>query len=75
MSDNLHPLEELCMATMPFGKHKGQRLTDLPVSYLEWFSRQGFPPGKLGTMLATMLEIKANGLEHLLTPIKQDLNK
>lgn len=34
---------------MPFGKYKGKILVDLPVSYLEWFHRNGgFPKGKLG---------------------------
>ncbi|MDX2190662.1 MAG: DUF3820 family protein [Bacteroidota bacterium] len=51
---------------MPFGKHKGWLIYKLPVSYLEWFQRKGFPPGSLGMMLATTFEIKSNGLEHLL---------
>ena len=33
---------------MPFGKYKGRLLCDLPVEYLEWFARKGFPPGKMG---------------------------
>ncbi len=56
---------------MPFGKFKGRLLCDLPVSYLEWFNRKGFPEGKLGALLQTMFEIKSNGLEHLLEPIKK----
>jgi uncharacterized protein len=55
---------------MPFGKYKDKPLQQLPVSYLEWFARKGFPNGKLGQMLATLLEIKLNGLEHLLEKIK-----
>jgi len=55
---------------MPFGKHKGRKLCDLPVSYLEWFNRKGFPKGKLGIMLQTIYEIKLSGLEHLLEPLK-----
>lgn len=51
---------------MPFGKYKGKIIKDLPISYLEWFYRKGFPPGKLGMMLATVYEIKSNGLEYLL---------
>jgi hypothetical protein len=56
---------------MPFGKYKGRLLCDLPVEYLEWFARKGFPPGKMGMLLATVYEIKLNGLEHLLTPLKK----
>lgn len=56
---------------MPFGKYKGTVLCNLPVSYLEWFAREGFPPGKLGMLLATLYEIKINGLDQLLIPIKK----
>lgn len=56
---------------MPFGKYKGTILCDLPVTYLEWFARKGFPPGKLGMLLATMHEVKINGLEYLLQPLKR----
>lgn len=31
---------------MPFGKHKGTLIADLPGNYLNWFAREGFPPGK-----------------------------
>jgi len=55
---------------MPFGKYKGRILCDLPVSYLEWFNRKGFPEGKLGILLQTIYEIKMNGLEYLLVPLK-----
>lgn len=56
---------------MPYGKYKGRILCDLPVSYLEWFNRKGFPPGKMGTLLQLMLEIKMNGLDDLLIPLKK----
>ena len=65
-------LTELANARMPFGKYKDRLLADLPETYLVWFARKGFPEGKLGRMLASMLEIKMNGLEKLLVPLRQD---
>jgi hypothetical protein len=56
---------------MPFGKYKGRVLCDLPVEYLEWFARKGFPPGQMGMLLSTVYEIKINGLEYLLTPLRK----
>jgi hypothetical protein len=56
---------------MPFGRFKDRVLCNLPVSYLEWFQRKGFPPGKLGVLLETMYVIKLNGLDHLLEPLKK----
>lgn len=64
-------LIDLVSIRMPFGKYKGKLLCDLPVSYLEWFARKGFPPGKLGMQLQTLQEIKLNGLEYLLQPLKK----
>jgi uncharacterized protein len=64
-------LVTLVRMKMPFGKYKGTTLCNLPVSYLEWFAKEGFPAGKLGMLLATIYEIKINGLEHLLIPIKK----
>jgi uncharacterized protein (DUF3820 family) len=62
--------KQLVTMRMPFGKYKDVLLCDLPVSYLEWFQRKGFPDGKLGMLLATVYEIKLNGLTGLLTPLK-----
>jgi uncharacterized protein (DUF3820 family) len=62
-------LLELVETRMPFGKYAGRRLIDLPEPYVVWFSRQGFPEGKLGELLRTVLEIKINGLEYLFTPL------
>jgi uncharacterized protein (DUF3820 family) len=64
-------LVELARMKMPFGKYKGELLCDLPEPYLVWFSRQGFPKGRLGMLLATLYEIKVNGLEYLLLPLKR----
>lgn len=64
-------LLQLVNMQMPYGKYKGTFLCNLPVSYLEWFQRKGFPKDKLGMLLQTMLEIKMNGLEYLLVPLKK----
>lgn len=63
----------LLLERMPFGKYRGFLLADLPVSYLEWFFRKGFPGGKLGMLLNTIYEIKINGLESLLDPIRKSV--
>lgn len=63
-------LKKLVVTTMPFGKYKGKRICDLPESYLIWFSNEGFPKGQLGILLGTMYEIRLNGLEYLLKPLK-----
>lgn len=77
MAEQAYPdseiLKDLVKMKMPFGKYKGTTLCDLPVSYLEWFSSKGFPEGKLGMQLATIYEIKINGLAHLLDPLKRQL--
>lgn len=70
--EGLNPkiLIELITVEMPFGKYKGRKLCDLPVYYLEWFASKGFPNGKLGMQLATLYEIKINGLEEILINLK-----
>jgi len=64
-------LKELVKAQMPFGKYKGRILCDLPAYYLEWFAAKGFPEGKLGMQLATLYEIKTNGLGEILEGLKR----
>ena len=69
-SSDHNVLQELVKAQMPFGKYKGRKLIDLPEDYLVWFKQKGFPPGKLGQQLALMYEIRLNGLEYLLKPLR-----
>jgi uncharacterized protein (DUF3820 family) len=64
-------LMQLVTTKMPFGKYKGTLLCDIPVFYLEWFNRKGFPKGSLGMLLSTIYEIKLNGLEELIAPLKK----
>jgi uncharacterized protein (DUF3820 family) len=63
-------LLDLVKMQMPYGKYKGYLICNIPESYLLWYKDKGFPKGKLGDLLATMFEIRVNGLEYLLTPLK-----
>ena len=63
-------LQRLVTTAMPYGKHKGTLLADLPGNYLNWFAREGFPKGELGRLLALMHEIDHNGLSDLLRPLR-----
>jgi uncharacterized protein (DUF3820 family) len=69
--ENQEILIDLVTKRMPFGKYKGWKIYQLPEPYLVWFARQGFPEGKLGMWLQTIYEIKLNGLEYLLEPLKK----
>jgi uncharacterized protein (DUF3820 family) len=68
---NPQMLIELVSVRMPFGKYGGRILCDLPEPYLAWFHRKGFPPGDIGMLLSALYEIKLNGLEYLLKPIRK----
>ncbi|PSJ18876.1 DUF3820 family protein [Nitrosomonas supralitoralis] len=64
-------LKLLVTRVMPYGKYKGRLIADLPGNYLNWFARQGFPPGEIGKLLALMHELDHNGLASLLTPLRE----
>ncbi len=64
-------LNLLVTREMPFGKHKGTLIADLPGNYLNWFAREGFPKGEIGRLLALMQEIDHNGLRPILNPIRK----
>lgn len=64
-------LVTLANMPMPFGKYKGRVLIDLPEEYLLWFAKKGFPEGQLGRLLQLALEIRINGLESILQPLKK----
>jgi uncharacterized protein (DUF3820 family) len=63
-------LVKLARMRMPFGKYKGRYLVDLPEAYIIWFEHKGFPSGELGRMMQLVKEIKLNGLESLLHPLR-----
>lgn len=67
-------LVQLSKMKMPFGKHQGRFLIDLPEQYLLWYKNKGFPVGKLGKQLELTLELKQNGLESLIRKIQRDFS-
>ncbi len=71
-SNFLNPelLRDLVTMKMPYGRYKDRILCDLPEPYLVWYQQKGFPNGKLGMLLGTLYEIKLNGLEYLLNPLR-----
>jgi uncharacterized protein (DUF3820 family) len=68
---NSHDLDRLVTLAMPFGKYKGRLIADLPGHYLNWFAREGFPPGEIGRLLTLMQELDHNGLRPLLDPLRK----
>ena len=65
---------KLLKTRMPFGRYKNCLLIDLPETYLVWFYRKGFPDGSLGIMLKSVYEIKLNGLERMLDPLRKNIS-
>ncbi|WP_293227873.1 DUF3820 family protein [Paludibacterium sp.] len=61
----------LVSRSMPYGKYKGRLIADLPLHYLSWFARQGFPDGEIGRLLALAFELQHNGLMALLDPLRK----
>jgi len=61
-------MEAIGSTHMPFGKFgpqffppRGVPVYDLPVEYLAWFARKGFPRGRLGELLRIVHQMKADG--------------
>ncbi|TLD45308.1 MAG: hypothetical protein FAZ92_02414 [Accumulibacter sp.] len=68
---NSDDLPLLLSCRMPYGKYHGRPLADLPGRYLHWFARRGFPPSRLGQLLALLHGLDHNGLTALLDPLRQ----
>ena len=63
---------------IPFGKFgrdacppAGMPIYDLPIEYLSWFHDRGLPKGRLGELMAVVLEVKSVGMDSLFDPIRQ----
>lgn len=67
---NKEHLVKLANMRMPFGKYQGRTLIELPEEYLLWFAKKGFPEGELGLLLALALELKIEGLDAIIRPLR-----
>ena len=63
-------LVKLARWKMPFGKYTGTVLIDLPEEYLFWFAKHDFPKGELGELMKLCLELKIEGLDSVVKPLK-----
>jgi len=63
-------LVKLAQWQMPFGKYAGRALIDLPEEYLFWFNKNEFPKGELGELMKLCLDLKIEGLDRLIRPLK-----
>lgn len=69
---NPEVLLKIANTPMPFGKYAGRMLIDLPEEYLLWFARkESFPTGELGELMQITLEIKVEGLQDLVKPLRR----
>ena len=64
-------LLKLANTKMPYGKYEGRYMIDLPEYYVVWYRNKGFPKGQIGEMLATVYELKLNGLEELVRRLRR----
>ena len=73
MSEAVQPdpeqLRRLAATRMPYGRHAGKFLVDLPEPYVVWLVGNRLPDGLLGQQLLEIYEIKVNGLEGFLRPL------
>ncbi len=63
-------LIKLANMPMPFGRYQGRVLIDLPEEYLLWFAKKGFPKGELGQLMGYALELKIEGLDAVVRPLR-----
>ena len=71
-------LAEIIGTCMPFGKYgpahfppRGVPLYDLPIEYLLWFSRRGFPKGRIGELLRIVHQLKTDGCDEIFDDIRR----
>jgi len=77
LEDNLRDwlatdLAEIARSFMPFGKYgpghyppSGVPLYDLPIEYLCWFAKKGWPKGRIGELLRILHQLKTDGCDEV----------
>lgn len=83
LEDNLRDwmaadLADIARAFMPFGKYgpdnyppRGVPLFDLPLEYLQWFERKGWPGSRLGELLRILHQLKSDGCDEVFDPFRR----
>jgi len=74
-------LAEIRLMRMPFGKYgpdkfppSGVPIYDLPWDYLHWFhTKQGFPKGRLGELLAIVYQMKSDGSDIVFEAFRKEV--
>lgn len=71
-------LADIARLHMPFGKFgpehfppRGIPIYDLPVEYLHWFYRRGWPKGELGRLLRIVHQMKVDGSDAAFDPMRR----
>ncbi len=71
-------LTEIARTTMAFGKYgpkhyppRGVPLYDVPLDYLIWFERKGWPHGRYGELLRIVHQLKADGCDEIFDPLRK----
>lgn len=57
----LAELNEIASTQMPFGRHSGRMIYELPAEYLQYFATRGWPRSRLGYLLQVVYQMKADG--------------
>ena len=77
LEENLHDwlaadLADIAGTFMPFGKYSakhypphGVPLFDLPIEYLCWFQKKGWPAGRIGELLRIVHQLKTDGCDEV----------
>ena len=71
-------LAEIARMRMPFGKFGPQHfpphgvpIHDLPVEYLGWFAKKGWPRGRLGELLRIVHQMKVDGADEVFDALRR----